>query len=213
MPVQSLRSMPHDLVVRSAQPRFRDVGGQNWLRPLYRNRHPSSKMAYDLHIVRTEDWTQSASAPITEQDINALIAADAELAWSTTSHIDLADDAGALTRYYAITWRGKPCFLWYRNQIQCSGPDEAQILKLVQMSRVLNAHVVGDDGEIYPLEQQPATTILPIRRMASLEAFGRGISFGLHPSRTEDSVCRNVKSGRGKPWSSSGRCPKPAPRR
>src|SRR5215510_5083715 len=110
-------------------------------------------MAYQLRIVRTEDWTQAASAPITKPDVDALIAADSELGWSATDYVDMADDA----RYFMITWRGQSCFWWYRDQIQCSGPDEAQISKLVQMSRVLHAHVVGDDGEVYPLEPQPAT--------------------------------------------------------
>ena len=113
-------------------------------------------MAYDLHIVRTEDWTEAASAPITKQEVDALIAADSEMGWSTTDYVDMADEAGVSTRYYMITWRAQPCFWWYRDQIRCSGPDEAQVSKLVQMSRVLHAHAVGDDGEIYPLDQQPA---------------------------------------------------------
>jgi hypothetical protein len=110
-------------------------------------------MAYDLHIVRTKDWTEAASAPITRQDVDALIAADSELAWSTTDYVDMADAAGVSTRYFMITWRGEPCFWWYRDQIQCSGPDDAQVSKLIQMARALKAHTVGDDGEIYPLEQ------------------------------------------------------------
>jgi hypothetical protein len=112
-------------------------------------------MAYDLHIVRTQNWLEASRAPITKSDVDALIACDPELAWSTTDYVDMSDDAGAVTRYWMITWRGQPCFWWYRDQIQCSGPNEAQISKLVQMSRVLNAHIVGDDGETYPLEQQP----------------------------------------------------------
>ena len=121
-------------------------------------------MAYDLHIVRTKDWTEAASAPITKQDVDALIAADSELAWSTTDYVDMADGAGVSTRYFMITWRGQPCFWWYRDQIQCSGPDDAQQSKLVQMARALDAYAVGDDGETYPLEQtstpvaQPPTT-------------------------------------------------------
>ena len=48
-------------------------------------------MAYDLHIVRTEHWTDAARAPITRQDVDALIAADAELAWSATDYVDIRD--------------------------------------------------------------------------------------------------------------------------
>jgi hypothetical protein len=113
-------------------------------------------MGYDLHIARTKDWTQAASAPITRHDVDALIAADAELVWSATDYVDMRDAAGQVTRYWMIAWRGQPCFWWYRDQIQCSGPDEAQVSKLVQMARALNAYAVGDDGEIYPLESQAA---------------------------------------------------------
>ena len=115
-------------------------------------------MAYDLHITRTKDWTQAASSPITKQDIDALISADSELAWSTTDYVAMKDETGASTRYYAITWRGKPCFWWHRDQIQCSDPDAAQVSKLVRMAHALNADAVGDDGEVYPLERSSQFT-------------------------------------------------------
>lgn len=109
-------------------------------------------MGYDLHIVRTLDWTDAASSPITKADVDALIARDAELKWSTTDYVDM-DDGGVTTRYYLIEWRGSPSFWWYRDQIQCSGADDAQQLKLVRMARALNAYVVGDDGERYEIKK------------------------------------------------------------
>ncbi len=117
-------------------------------------------MAYDLHIIRTKDWTEAASAPITKQDVDALIAADSELSWSTSHYVDMTDEADVSTRYYMIMWRGEPCFWWYRDQIQCSAPNEPQVAKLVQMAQALNAHTVGDDGEIYPLEQTASPSTL-----------------------------------------------------
>lgn len=110
-------------------------------------------MAYDIHIVRTKDWTEAATAPITRQDVEALIATDSELAWSTTDFVDMSDDAGVSTRYFMITWRGEPCFWWYRDQIQCSGPDDEQQLKLAHIARALNAYAVGDDGERYEIKK------------------------------------------------------------
>jgi hypothetical protein len=106
-------------------------------------------MAYDLHIVRSKNRLEASRAPITKSDVDALIARDPELGWSETDHVDMSDDTGAVTRYWLITWRGQPSFWWYRDQIQCSDPDDAQQLKLGQMARALNAFVVGDDGEIY----------------------------------------------------------------
>jgi len=112
-------------------------------------------MAYDLHIVRTKNWLEASRAPITKEDVDALILSDPELEWSTTDYVDMSDDAGEVTRYYLITWRGQPCFWWYRDEIQCSGADEAQQLKLAQMARALNAFAVGDDGEIYDEDGGP----------------------------------------------------------
>ena len=109
-------------------------------------------MAYDIHIMRTKEWTEAAMQPITKQDVDALITADSELKWSTTDYIDMADD-GITTRYYMIIWRDAPCFWWYRDQIQCSGADEGQQLKLAQMARALNAYAIGDDGERYEVKK------------------------------------------------------------
>jgi len=52
-----------------------------------------------------------------------------------------------------IAWRGQSCFWWYRDQILCSSPDDAQLMKLVQMARALNAYAVGDDGERYEIKK------------------------------------------------------------
>ncbi len=110
-------------------------------------------MAYDMHIVRTKNWTDAARAPITRQEVDALIAADAELAWSTSDCVDMSDEMGVSTRYFMIIWRGEPCFWWYRDQILCSGPDDAQQMKLARIARALNAYAVGDDGEHYVIKK------------------------------------------------------------
>src|SRR5215475_8607032 len=102
-------------------------------------------MAYDLHIVRTKNWLQASNSPINWADVDALVAGDSELAWSTTDYVDMKDKAGVVTRYYMINWRGQPGFWWYQDQILCSSPDQAQHSKLVQMARALDAFVVGDD--------------------------------------------------------------------
>ena len=110
-------------------------------------------MGYDIHIVRTNDWTDSASQPVTKQEVDALIAADSELEWSTTDYIDMSDDKGVVTRYFLINWKDVPCFWWYRDQLQCSNPDEAQQLKFAQIARALNAHCIGDDNERYEIKK------------------------------------------------------------
>jgi hypothetical protein len=110
-------------------------------------------MAYDIHIVRTKDWTDAASEPITKQDVEALISGDSELEWSTSDYIDMSDDKGVVTRYYLIKWKGASCFWWYRDRLKCANPDEAQQLKFAQMARALNAFAIGDDNERYELKK------------------------------------------------------------
>jgi hypothetical protein len=110
-------------------------------------------MAYDLHVVRTEHWLDAANAPISKEDVDALIASDSELSWSTTEYVEMRDESGDSARYYMIQWNGVACFWWYKDQITCAGPNEAQQRKLVQIAFVLNAYAVGDDGERYELRK------------------------------------------------------------
>jgi hypothetical protein len=110
-------------------------------------------MAYDVHIVRTENWLDAAGAPITKADAEAIVASDSELAWSTEDWVDLHNESGEVIRYYAILWKGEPAFLWQRHEITCSGPDDKHMVKLVQIARALGALAVGDDGERYELRR------------------------------------------------------------
>jgi hypothetical protein len=106
-------------------------------------------MAYDLHIVRTDDWFDSAANPVSKPDVDELIQSDPELARSTVDYVDMGADDGGVTRYFYILWNGNPCFWWYRDEITCAGPNENQTQKMVEMARALGAKVLGDDGEAY----------------------------------------------------------------
>ena len=110
-------------------------------------------MAYDLHVVRSLEWTQAAETPVTKAEVDTLIEHDPELAWSSSDFVQMKNEAGFVTTYYMILYKGTPCFWWYRNQILCSGPNDAQVFKLVRIAATLNARVVGDDGEIYELRR------------------------------------------------------------
>ena len=111
-------------------------------------------MAYDLHLVRSVQWTDASDAPITKRDVDALIEADPELAWSSSDLVQMKDQNGDVTVFYMIMWKGRPCFWWYRDQILCSGPNDLETAKLVRIAAVLKARVVGDDGERYEIRRQ-----------------------------------------------------------
>jgi hypothetical protein len=111
-------------------------------------------MGYDVHIVRTPDWVDAEKNPITKSDVDALIDRDRELSWSTSDFVDMKDrQTGTLVRYFCIAWNGQPCFWWYRAEVRCKNPKEAQIAKMVTMAQALRAYVVGDDKERYELRR------------------------------------------------------------
>jgi len=121
-------------------------------------------MAYDLHVVRSLHWIDAADSPITKSDVDSLIEADPELAWSDSDFIEMKDDNGAISAYYMIRWNGTPCFWWYKDQLACSGPDARQTAKLIRMATALNARVIGDDGERYELRWSLFGTEKIVRR-------------------------------------------------
>lgn len=106
-------------------------------------------MAYEIHVVRTRDWLDAFQEPITREEFDRMIVTDSELAWSATDYLEMRDEGGEAKRYYAITWKGESAFMWYRDQLTCSGATEKQIIKLVEIAKQLDAFVVGDDGEHY----------------------------------------------------------------
>ena len=108
-------------------------------------------MGYDLHVVRTENWFDSETDPVTKAEVDHLILSDDSLAWSTADYVDMSDDDGIVTRYYLICWNGQPTFWWYRSEITCKNPDESQVLKLLEIAKALGAMLVGDDCERYEL--------------------------------------------------------------
>ncbi len=109
-------------------------------------------MAYDIHIIKTRDWFEAREDPICKPEVDDLIASDPELEWSTEDWIDMDDGNGSTARYFMILWKGEPVFLWYLDQITCSGPMDDQIVKAVDIAKTLNGRVVGDEGEVYNVQ-------------------------------------------------------------
>ena len=132
-------------------------------------------MSYNLHVVRTPDWMDAASAPIARREVVNLVEADPELTWSTTEFVDVRDKNGTVFRLAYMKWHGSSCFLWKKDQIICQNPDEAQTAKMIRIAEVLQAIVVGDDGERYALRRtlfgrRRVHTILPEAESLSLQS-------------------------------------------
>lgn len=127
-------------------------------------------MAYDLHVVRSPHWTRAAENPISKADVAALIENDSELGWSKADFVDMKGESGSVERFYMILWNEVPCFWGYKSELLCSAADDAQIQKLVDIARVLDARVIGDDGEVYELRRSLFGSRKIITRQAAPEA-------------------------------------------
>ncbi|EMC1101452.1 hypothetical protein VJ310_001263 [Salmonella enterica] len=95
-------------------------------------------MGWELHIVRTECWFDSASDPISREEWLQLVNDDEELT------IDNVNGDS-----YAI-WSGQsehdePWLGWDDGRISTKHPDEALYCKMLQVAEKLNAVVVDDD--------------------------------------------------------------------
>lgn len=110
-------------------------------------------MGWELHIVRTEHWFDSASAPISSEEWLQLVNGDNELS------IDSKNGD-----FFAI-WSGQsehdePWLDWSDGRISTKHPDEALYCKMLQVAEKLNAIVVDEDNHKYLL---PSDFINPSR--------------------------------------------------
>jgi hypothetical protein len=110
-------------------------------------------MGYDVHIVKTNHWLDAKNDPVTKQEVEILVEKDSELTWSQKDHADFTDENGVVVSNFAIIWKNNPCFWWYKDQIMCSHARKEQVIKMVQMSKIIGARVVGDDGERYDVKK------------------------------------------------------------
>ncbi|EAW3106220.1 hypothetical protein OD218_004575 [Salmonella enterica] len=101
-------------------------------------------MGWELHIVRAENWYDSASNPINREEWLQLVNDDKELS------IDNQNGDS-----YAI-WSGQsehdePWLGWHDGRISTKHSDEALYCKMLQIADKLNAIVVDDDDHKYLL--------------------------------------------------------------
>jgi hypothetical protein len=110
---------------------------------------PRPPISANVHIVRTDRWENTADDPITKAQVDAVIGADPELAWSAPEWESVREDDATVIRHFSILWNGQPTFWWYRHEIRCPRPTMEQLAKMIEMAITLDANVLGDDGEEY----------------------------------------------------------------
>jgi hypothetical protein len=101
-------------------------------------------MGWELHIIRTENWFDSASNPISSEEWLQLVDDDKELS------IDRKNG-----EFFAI-WSGQMNTMnlwldWNDGRISTKHPDEVLYCKMLQIADKLNAVVVDEDDNKYLL--------------------------------------------------------------
>lgn len=116
-------------------------------------------MGYDVHISRTEEWTESESDPISLDEWLACVRADPEMRLDVQARVRLDD--GSEIRYESqglAVWtaysqpRAADDLVWFDCRDGCivvKNPDVEVLRKMLRIAAALDAPVVGDDGEIY----------------------------------------------------------------
>jgi hypothetical protein len=99
-------------------------------------------MGYEFHVTRAENWAGNEHQEILAEEWLALIRTDPELI--------PAPENG---RYFVV-WRGttkysETWFNWIGGNITTKNPDKATLRKMLEIATRLNAHIQGDEGEVY----------------------------------------------------------------
>ena len=111
-------------------------------------------MGYALHVTRSSDRSEAFNNPITNGEVDALVAADPALQRSSMNTMSVGNPPVIITtKGDFLEWKGVFCFSYWEGEIKCSNPDEPHIRKLIEIASKLNARVVGDDGEEYKLHR------------------------------------------------------------
>lgn len=99
-------------------------------------------MSYEFHVTRADHWASNEGQEILSEEWLALIMADPELV--------LVPENGK----YFVVWRGatkysEMWFNWFSGNIATENPDKATLRKMLEIATWLNAHIQGDEGELY----------------------------------------------------------------
>ena len=119
-------------------------------------------MGYDLHITRKEFWHDEIQpeSDITLQEWVDYIGQDNQLELSNDLQVKVPGNevekqvAPGFCYWTHHPENNKPTLCFSDGIISTKNPDENTIRKLIEIALKLNAHVQGDDGEIYELSGQ-----------------------------------------------------------
>jgi len=128
-------------------------------------RETPSRMGYDVHITRAQDWTESRDHPITLSEWKAYLRSDGEMrldnrAQATTSSGEtITTESPGLAVW--VAWKqdgvggGHAWFSYDDGAITVKDPDRDILRKMFSIAVALKARVQGDEGETYDANGDP----------------------------------------------------------
>lgn len=114
-------------------------------------------MGYELHICHTPDWLDAETQPVSREQWDSVVSADPELRVSTDDYFEFRAPDGSTVRVGAVVWHrhGNTPFWFQRGEITVKNPDDATVVKALELAGRLRCFVVGDDHEQYALQEEP----------------------------------------------------------
>jgi hypothetical protein len=101
-------------------------------------------MGVELHITRSESWSDSDDAPITAEEWLAYVKADPELR-------PMPDKGPYYVLWLGVSAHEEPWLDWRRGNIYTKWPDTGLYLKMLDIAKQLDAGVHDDEDTVYKL--------------------------------------------------------------
>ncbi|PWV97895.1 hypothetical protein DFQ01_12082 [Paenibacillus cellulosilyticus] len=114
-------------------------------------------MGYDVHITKIKPWFRSMSSPITEIEWRTIVSHDTNIHFVNeleksfdSSKLHYYNNGIAVLSYTEDEGKTTQTYLDFRDgRIVVKYPDAKVIQKMKQIALLLNAYVIGDEGEEY----------------------------------------------------------------
>jgi hypothetical protein len=108
------------------------------------------ELAYDLHIARTDRWSDSENDPISMEELQEYFRKKGDFEYSES-----ISSTGPVTISMSgdfFIWNNGKCkvpFQFRKGRLDVSRPDDEILDKMVEIAADLKAKVQGDEGEYY----------------------------------------------------------------
>jgi hypothetical protein len=115
-------------------------------------------MSYNLYITRADNFWEAKEFPVKESEWRAVAEADPSLQYSIDDYYERRVEDGQAETIHPWLYMSLPETppLWYEDgAIVAKNPDPRFIVKMVALAAKLDAHVIGEEGEVYDSSGNP----------------------------------------------------------